>query len=108
MGWPLSCDSIASLTAFKSRWHKRINKFRLTVSWSGRKMTRNEMLIMARPTIPDLAKAAGVSTATVNRVLAGAENVRAPTRILVQEAAERIGFYGLGTIQAKVSASLNR
>ena len=71
-------------------------------------MTRNEMFFMARPTIPDLAKAAGVSTATVNRVLAGAENVRAPTRNLVQEAAERIGFYGLGTIQAKVSASLKR
>lgn len=60
---------------------------------------------MTRPTIPDLAKAAGVSVATVNRVLAGAGKVRMPTRILVQEAAERIGFYGLGTIQAKVAAS---
>lgn len=47
---------------------------------------------MTRPTIPDLAKAAGVSVATVNRVLAGAENVRLPTRLLVQEAAARIGF----------------
>lgn len=63
---------------------------------------------MTRPTIPDLAKAAGVSVATVNRVLAGADNVRMPTRLLVQEAAERIGFYGLGTIQAKVSASRAR
>lgn len=63
---------------------------------------------MTRPTIPDLAKAAGVSVATVNRVLAGAEKVRAPTRLLVQEAAERIGFYGLATIQAKVSASRPR
>lgn len=60
---------------------------------------------MARPTIPDLATAAGVSVATVNRVLAGGENVRAATRTLVQEAAERIGFYGLGTIQAKVAAA---
>jgi len=59
---------------------------------------------MTRPTIPDLAKAAGVSVATVNRVLAGAENVRLPTRLLVQEAAARIGFYGLGTIEAKVAA----
>lgn len=63
---------------------------------------------MTRPTIPDLAKAAGVSVATVNRVLAGASKVRMPTRLLVQEAAERIGFYGLGTIQAKVSASRRR
>lgn len=61
---------------------------------------------MPRPTIPDLALAAGVSVATVNRVLAGAGNVRPQTRHLVQEAAERIGFYGLGTIQAKVAASL--
>ena len=60
---------------------------------------------MSRPTIPDLALAAGVSVATVNRVLAGAEKVRMPTRMLVQEAAERIGFYGLGTIQAKVAAN---
>ena len=63
---------------------------------------------MTRPTIPDLAKAAGVSVATVNRVLAGTEKVRMPTRLLVQEAAEKIGFYGLGTIQAKVSASRPR
>lgn len=63
---------------------------------------------MTRPTIPDLAKAAGVSVATVNRVLAGAENVRMPTRLLVQQAAEKIGFYGLGTIQAKVSANRPR
>lgn len=60
---------------------------------------------MTRPTIRDLANAAQLSVATVNRVLAGAANVRAPTRALVQEAAERIGFYGLGTIQSRVAAS---
>lgn len=60
---------------------------------------------MTRPTIRDLADAATVSVATVNRVLAGAANVRAPTRLLVQEAAERIGFYGLGTIQSRAAAS---
>jgi LacI family transcriptional regulator len=63
---------------------------------------------MTRPTIPQLAKAAGVSVATVNRVLAGAENVRMPTRMLVQEAAEKIGFYGLSAIQARVSSSRPR
>lgn len=63
---------------------------------------------MTRPTIPDLANAAGVSVATINRVLAGGENVRSVTRLLVQEAAERIGFYGLGTIQAKVAATRPR
>ena len=63
---------------------------------------------MRRPTIPDLAAAAGVSVATVNRILAGAQNVRAPTRALVQEAAERIGFYGLGAIQSRVAAARPR
>lgn len=63
---------------------------------------------MPRPTIRDLAEAAGLSIATVNRVLAGAANVRPPTRQRVQDAAERIGFYGLGTIQARVAASLPR
>ena len=60
---------------------------------------------MTRPTIRDLANAAQLSVATVNRMLAGADNVRAPTRELVQEAAERIGFYGLGAIQSRVAAS---
>lgn len=60
---------------------------------------------MARPTIKDLSEAAGVSVATVNRVLAGAANVRQSTKVLVQDAAERIGFYGLGAIQSRVAAS---
>jgi len=60
---------------------------------------------MRRATIRELADAAGVSVATVNRVLAGAANVRSPTRALIQDAAERIGFYGLGAIQNRVAAS---
>lgn len=60
---------------------------------------------MRRPTIPDLAAAAGVSVATVNRVLSGAPNVRQATRERVREAAERIGFYGLGSIEARVVAA---
>jgi LacI family transcriptional regulator len=60
---------------------------------------------MQRPTIPDLAKAAGVSVATVNRVLAGAKNVRAKTSEQVKQAAELINFYGTGAIQAHVAAA---
>lgn len=60
---------------------------------------------MKRPTIRDLAEAAGLSVATVNRVLAGAANVRQPTRARVADAAERIGFYGLGAIQSRVAAA---
>lgn len=60
---------------------------------------------MARPTIRDLAEAAGVSVATVNRILAGAAAVRPATQALVQEAAARIGFYGHGAIASRVAAS---
>lgn len=63
---------------------------------------------MRRPTIPDLASAAGVSVATVNRVLSGAPSVRLATRERVRKAAEEIGFYGLGSIQARVVAARPR
>lgn len=54
-----------------------------------------------RVTISDLAKEAGVSVSTVNRILSGAENVRAATIEHVSEAAERIGFYGIGVLSAR-------
>ena len=58
-----------------------------------------------RPTIPDLASAAGVSVSTVNRVLNTPESVSQPTRERVMSVAEEIGFYGLGTIQHSVRAA---
>ena len=54
---------------------------------------------MKRPTIPDLAQAAGVSVSTINRVLADPQAVRSGTRARVLAAAEEIGFYGLGAIK---------
>ncbi|MEZ5670108.1 MAG: LacI family DNA-binding transcriptional regulator [Alphaproteobacteria bacterium] len=60
---------------------------------------------MARPTIRDLAQAAGVSVSTVNRVLGNAGTVRQATMQRVHAAAERIGFYGLGAIRSHVAAS---
>ena len=59
-------------------------------------------IAVKRPTIPDLASAAGVSVSTVNRVLNQPESVRQPTRERVMGAAEEIGFYGLGTIKHAV------
>lgn len=56
---------------------------------------------MGRPTITDLARAAGVSIATVNRILGGSTSVRPATIQRVQEAAGEIGFYGLGAIEAR-------
>ena len=60
---------------------------------------------MERPTIRDLAQAAGVSVATVNRVLAGKTAVRPKTMQRVKEAAQAIGFYGFGAIQSRVAAA---
>ena len=59
---------------------------------------------MARPTIRDLAEAAGVSVSTVNRVLGGGGNVRQATMQRVGDGA-KIGFYGLGSIQSRVAAT---
>ncbi|MFV0385037.1 LacI family DNA-binding transcriptional regulator [Paracoccus sp. (in: a-proteobacteria)] len=54
-----------------------------------------------RPTIADLAAAAGVSIATVNRIIGGSATVRPATIDRVRDAAEQIGFYGLGVIEAR-------
>lgn len=63
---------------------------------------------MDRPTIADLATAAGVSVSTVNRILAGTAPVRGATMARVQEAAERIGFYGIGAIEDRIAKSAPR
>lgn len=60
---------------------------------------------MTRPTIKDLAEKAGVSVATVNRVLAGQGGVSTARRERVEGAAAEIGFYGLGAIQHRNGAS---
>ncbi len=63
---------------------------------------------MRRPTISDLAQAAGVSIATVNRVLAGTAGVREATKLRVAEAATNIGFYGLGAIKSRIAAGRSK
>lgn len=63
---------------------------------------------MKRPTIRDVAERAGVSVATTNRVLSGADSVTPKTREKVREAAEAIGFYGLGAIAARNNAARQR
>ncbi len=57
---------------------------------------------MDRPTIADLAEAAGVSVSTVNRILSGKGAVKATTVQRVQGAAEEIGFHGLGAIEDRM------
>ncbi|MGF1477807.1 MAG: LacI family DNA-binding transcriptional regulator [Geminicoccaceae bacterium] len=63
---------------------------------------------VSRPTIPDLAKAAGVSVSTVNRVIGGTGKVREPTMQRVLQVAEDIGFYGIGSIQSRLSAARSK
>ena len=63
---------------------------------------------MNRPTIADLARAAGVSVSTVNRILGGSELVRPATIRRVQEAAGEIGFYGMGVIDAQRKEAMPR
>lgn len=57
---------------------------------------------MARPTIADLARAAGVSVSTIDRVLNGRDPVRRPTADRVLAAAEAIGFHGVGAIRQRL------
>src|SRR5262245_10087467 len=57
---------------------------------------------MRRPTIADLAEASGVSVSTVNRILSGTSVVKGTTMQRVQNAAERIGFYGIGAIEDRL------
>ena len=59
-----------------------------------------------RPTIDDLAAAAGVSTATVDRVLNGRQNVREKTVRRVHEAARQIGFHAAGLIGRRLVSEL--
>ena len=73
-------------------------------------LAESEFFGMKRPTIPDLAEAAGVSVSTINRVLNDPESVRRPTLTRVLAAAAEIGFYGLGTIEhaAKITQTTHR
>ncbi|MDD6259198.1 MAG: LacI family DNA-binding transcriptional regulator, partial [Erysipelotrichaceae bacterium] len=47
---------------------------------------------MKRVTIYDVAKEAGVSLATVSRVINGSDVVKAPTRERVQAAVDKLGY----------------
>ncbi|MEE0905648.1 MAG: LacI family DNA-binding transcriptional regulator, partial [Bifidobacterium adolescentis] len=47
---------------------------------------------MARATIADVAKLAGVSQATVSRALRGVDKVTPATRAKVERAADRLNF----------------
>lgn len=59
-----------------------------------------------RPTITDLARAANVSVATVDRVLNGRHRVREETARRVYEAAKSIGYHAVGLLRQRVFEDL--
>lgn len=63
---------------------------------------------MKRPSVADLAEAAGVSVSTVNRLLHGSAKVRSDTVERITRAAEQIGFYGLGALRMREDESRPR
>ena len=61
---------------------------------------------MRRPTISDLARASGVSVATVDRVLNGRHRVREETARRVYDAAQAIGYHAIGLLRQRVFEDL--
>ena len=61
-----------------------------------------------RKTISDLARAAGVSVATVDRVINSRLPVRPGTAALVLEAARAIGFHATGVISHRIAPEVRR
>lgn len=55
-----------------------------------------------RPTIADLAREAGVSVATIDRVLNGRHPVREETASRVVQAAETLGYHATGLLRARL------
>jgi LacI family transcriptional regulator len=60
---------------------------------------------MARATIQDVAKASGLSISTVNRALHEPNKVRPETLQSVLQAAESVGFYGIGSIRESLHST---
>lgn len=61
---------------------------------------------LSRPTIADLARAAGVSVATVDRVLNARHRVREPTAERVLGAAETIGYHGTPLLKSRLRSKI--
>lgn len=62
--------------------------------------------MVRRPTVADVAREAGVSVATVDRVVNGRLPVRDDTARRVLEAAQRVGFHAVGLIRSRLREQL--
>src|ERR1044072_7164809 len=63
-------------------------------------------IVASRPTITDLAKAAGVSVATVDRVINGRHKVRDETWRRFYDAAKEVGFHAVSLLRQRVLEGL--
>ena len=63
---------------------------------------------MTRITIKDVAREAGVSVSTVNRLLNGDEGLKATTAQAIRDAANKLGYHGTRTIDYRVAAQRPR
>ncbi len=70
------------------------------------KNRHNGVILAHRPTIKDVAKAAGVSVTTVDRAINGRAQVRAETLRKIADAAHRIGYHGKGLFEGRLTAHL--
>ncbi len=61
-----------------------------------------------RPTLADVAREAGVSSATVDRVLNGREAVRPDTALRVSVAAQRLGYHAAPLMAGRAQTNLPR
>ena len=59
-----------------------------------------------RATIKDVAREAGVSVTTVDRAINGRATVRSDTLKKIAEAAQRVGYHGVGTFRDRLVQSL--
>jgi LacI family transcriptional regulator len=71
-------------------------------------MVFRQEIMASRSTLQDVARAAGVSTATVDRVLNARERVREETARKVYEAARVVGYHAAGLIGQRVQADMMR
>lgn len=62
--------------------------------------------MVSRPTVADVAREAGVSVATVDRVVNGRLPVREDTTRRVLDAAQRLGFHAAGLIRSRLREQL--
>jgi LacI family transcriptional regulator len=60
---------------------------------------------MARATIRDVAKVAGLSISSVNRALHQPHTVRAESLKIILQAADSVGFYGIGSLRDSMQST---